>query len=97
MRTITLDIPDSLPVSDFEARMLFAAKLYERGYLSAGRCAALVGMEKWEFVFKLGEYGTPYLLPTWEDWQAEKTTLNADANHYRRHELPDSTDPDSAA
>lgn len=75
MRTITLEIPDSLPVSDFDARMLFAAKLYERGYLSAGRCAALAGLNKSDFIFKLGQYGTPYLLPTWDDWQQEKDTL----------------------
>lgn len=75
MRTITLEIPDSLPVSDFDARMLFAAKLYERGYLSAGRCATLAGLNKTDFLFQLGQYGTPYLLPTWDDWQQEKDTL----------------------
>lgn len=75
MRPSPLEAPDSLPVTKPDARMLFAAKLYERGYLSAGQCAALVGLDKWEFIFKLGEYGTPYLLPTWDDWQPEKAAL----------------------
>ena len=45
MRLSPLEAPDSLPVTEPDARMLFAAKLYECGYLSAGRCAALMGLD----------------------------------------------------
>lgn len=37
--------------------MMLAAKLYERGILSAGQAAEMVGLSKRAFVELLGKYG----------------------------------------
>ena len=57
MKTLTLNIPDSLELDDKEAVMLLATKLYEQGKLSLGEAAELVGMTKRAFIETLGKYG----------------------------------------
>jgi predicted HTH domain antitoxin len=56
MKTITLQIPDSLEINDKELVMLLASKLYEQGKLSLGQAASLVGMTKPAFAELLGKY-----------------------------------------
>jgi predicted HTH domain antitoxin len=56
MKTITLQIPDSLEINDKELVMLLASKLYEQGKLSLGQAASLVGMTKLAFAELLGKY-----------------------------------------
>jgi len=46
MKTISLNIPDSVEISDFEAKMLFASFLYDKGKLSMGQAAEIVGLSK---------------------------------------------------
>ena len=57
MRTITIDLPDSLDINDREARMVFASKLYEMGKLSMGQAAELAGYSKRTFMELLADYG----------------------------------------
>lgn len=57
MRTITIDIPNSLDLNDKEARMVFASKLYEMGKLSLGQAAELAGYSKRTFMELLANYG----------------------------------------
>ena len=57
MRTITIDLPDSLDLNDGEARMVFASKLYEMGKLSIGQAAELAGYSKRTFMELLADYG----------------------------------------
>jgi predicted HTH domain antitoxin len=57
MRTITIDLPDSLDLNDGEARMVFASKLYEMGKLSMGQAAELAGYSKRTFMELLADYG----------------------------------------
>jgi len=59
MRTITIDIPYSLELNDKEAKMIFAAKLYEMGKLSLGQAAELAGYSKITFMELLVDYGVP--------------------------------------
>jgi len=62
---IIIKYPDLLPDalqqtrSEFEreAKMAMAAKLFELGKLSSGMAAALVGMERVEFLLSLHRYG----------------------------------------
>lgn len=56
MKTITLQIPDNVPLDEQEARMLLAAKLYEKGTLSLGQAAELAGYSKRTFMELLGKY-----------------------------------------
>lgn len=56
MKTLTIDIPDSLDIKDKEAAMLLATKLYEQGKLSLGQAAELAGLSKRTFAEILGKY-----------------------------------------
>ena len=59
MKTLTLNIPDTLDLDDREAAMLLAAKLYEQGKLSLGQAAELAGYSKRTFMELLGRYNVP--------------------------------------
>ncbi len=56
MKTLTLNIPDTLDVDNKEVAMLVATKLYEQGKLSLGQAAELVGLTKRAFMELLGNY-----------------------------------------
>jgi predicted HTH domain antitoxin len=56
MKTITLNIPDSLDLDNREVSMLVATKLYEQGKLTLGQAAELVGLSKRTFAELLGTY-----------------------------------------
>ncbi len=56
MRTVTLDIPDSLDLDSKEIAMLLAARLYEQSKLSLGQAAELAGLSKRTFAELLGHY-----------------------------------------
>lgn len=57
MRTLNLSIPDSVNLEDREITMLIATGLYEKGKLSLGQAAELVGLSKRTFAEMLGQYG----------------------------------------
>ena len=56
MKTISLNIPDSLDIDDQEVTILVAIRLYEQGKLSLGQAAQLVGITKRAFIELLGSY-----------------------------------------
>jgi len=56
MRTITLNIPDSLDLESKEPAMVLAARLYEQGKLSLGQAADMAGLTKRTFAELLGSY-----------------------------------------
>ena len=56
MRTITLNMPDSLGMESREVAMLVASRLYEQGRLSLGQAAEVVGLSKRIFAELLGTY-----------------------------------------
>jgi predicted HTH domain antitoxin len=49
-------IPDDFSIDDKEARLILAAKLYERGKLSLGQPATLSGYSKETFMELLADY-----------------------------------------
>lgn len=57
MRTIHLNIPDSVDLKDYDFSMIIATKLYEDAKLSAGQAAKMVGLSKRAFIELLGKYG----------------------------------------
>jgi predicted HTH domain antitoxin len=57
MKTLTLNIPDSLDVDNRDLAMLVATRLYEQGKLSLGQAAELAGLTKRTFAELLGSYG----------------------------------------
>ena len=56
MKTIQLNIPDTVDLSDREAKMLLASRLFEKGKLSLGQAAELAGLSKRAFMEILGDY-----------------------------------------
>lgn len=54
--TIELTLPKSVDVSDFEIKMIVAAKLYELGRISSGQAAEVAGLSKRAFLELLGKY-----------------------------------------
>ena len=71
MRTIQLNIPDSIDLKDYDFSMIVAAKLYEDAKLSAGQAAEIVGLSKRAFIEMLGKYGVSVLSTSLEDLHSD--------------------------
>lgn len=65
MKTVKLQIPDN--IDEKEMTLLLATQLYDKGKLSIGQAANLVGMDKEEFMDKLGKHGVSMFGETIED------------------------------
>jgi predicted HTH domain antitoxin len=57
MKTLTINIPDTVDFDNKEALMAIASRLYEKGKLTLGQAADLVGLSKSAFMEILGAYG----------------------------------------
>jgi len=57
MRTLKINIPDTIDVDDKEVLMVLATKFYEKGKLSLGQAADMVGLSKRAFMEVMGSYG----------------------------------------
>jgi predicted HTH domain antitoxin len=75
MRTIHIQIPDSIEMDDNDLLMLVACSLYEKGRLSLGQAADLTGLSKTSFSELLGKYGVSIFNHPAED--LEKDVENA--------------------
>ena len=56
MKTIQLNIPDMVDLDEREAKMLLASRLYEKGKVTLGQAADLVGLTKRAFMELLSDY-----------------------------------------
>ncbi len=56
MKTLTLNIPDTVDLDNKDLAMLVAAKFYEQGKLSLGQAAEVAGLTKRTFAELLGSY-----------------------------------------
>ena len=65
MKTLTINLPDT--VDEKDVRMLLAAQLFDKGILSSGQAADLVGITKKEFIEHVGKYGVSIFGETVED------------------------------
>jgi len=71
MRTLSLNIPDSVDKNDAELTMRIAAKLYEDGTLSSGQAAELAGLTKRTFIEILGKYGVSVFSTSLDDLESD--------------------------
>jgi len=71
MRTIQLNIPDTLAISDVDIAMIIASKLYEDGHLSSGQAAELAGLSKRAFIELLGKYGVSIFSQSLDDLKSD--------------------------
>jgi predicted HTH domain antitoxin len=56
MKTLTVNLPDSVDLDKSDLSMLIATKLYEQGKLSLGQAAELAGLTKRAFAELLAKY-----------------------------------------
>ncbi len=56
MKTLTINLPDTLEMDDRELLMIVATRLYEQGKLSLGQAAEVAGLTKRTFAELLGSY-----------------------------------------
>ncbi len=56
MKTLTINIPDTLDIDNKDLMMLLASRLYEQGRLSLGQAAELANLSKRSFAELLGKY-----------------------------------------
>ena len=57
MRTLQINLPDNVDISDQEASIALATQLYDMGKLSLGQAAELAGYTKATFIELLAKYG----------------------------------------
>ena len=57
MKTITIDLPDSIELDEQEAKIYLVSRLFEVGILSLAQAAEMVKMNKKEFMEVVGNYG----------------------------------------
>jgi predicted HTH domain antitoxin len=55
MKTLTINLPDT--VDEKDVKMQLAVQLFDKGILSSGQAADLVGISKKEFLENVGKYG----------------------------------------
>ena len=79
MKTVTLEIPDSVNIDGKEAKTLLAAKFYENGSLSLGQAAELAGYSKRTFMELLANYNVSIF--NYSEAELEKDILNAQGYH----------------
>jgi predicted HTH domain antitoxin len=56
MKTLTINIPDSVDLNVGEARLMLAIKMFEKGKLTLGQAAEIAGFSKRAFMEIIGDY-----------------------------------------
>ena len=54
---IHIDLPQDLLATEFDLKMLFASKLFERCMITSGQGGKMVGISRRSFIEVLGQYG----------------------------------------
>ena len=69
--TLNLTMPKQSVLSEFDLKMLLAAKLYEERKLALVYCAELAGLSKRAFIELLGKYGVSLFSQTAGELQSD--------------------------
>lgn len=65
MKTLTLQLPDT--VDEKDVKMQLSAHLYDKGIMSSGQAANLIGISKRDFIETVGQYGVSIFGERFED------------------------------
>lgn len=57
MKAITIQLPDTVEIPEYELKLFLASKLYEAGKLSLGQAAKITGVTKRTFMELLSKFG----------------------------------------
>jgi predicted HTH domain antitoxin len=79
MKSLVLDLPDSVDMDEREVKIFLAAKLFEKGTLSMGQAAELAGYSKRTFMELLANYDVSIF--NLDEAELEKDILNAKNYH----------------
>ena len=71
MKALTINLPDSLDSEEFEIKMLLAGQLYERGKVTTGQAAEIVGISKRTFIEIMGRFGFSIFSDSVEDLRTD--------------------------
>lgn len=69
MSTFSIQIPTTADLSEFDARVIIAGGLYQRGKLSLGQAAEVAGLSKRTFIEIMGKYGFSVFSESMEDFR----------------------------
>ena len=79
MKTLTLNIPETVDLTEKEIKTMLAANLYEIGKLSLGQAAELAGYSKGTFMELLGNFNVS--LFNQDPEELENDVRNAESYH----------------
>lgn len=79
---LSINIPNSIALSPFELSMNLAAKLFDRGLITSGQGAEMVGLSKRAFIELLGKYEVSVFQYDIEEVLADVARIEA-FNHKR--------------
>ena len=80
MKTLQLNIPETMDFDDNEALMAIASRLFEKGKLSLGQAADLAGLSKRTFMEILSNYGVSI-------FNYSTTDLDQDIENAKSHNI----------
>ena len=69
--TLTINLPPTVHIEEKEARMLLACQLYEKGLITTGEGAEIVGITRRDFIESMGKYGASIFQLTNEELDAD--------------------------
>ncbi|MCF0054183.1 UPF0175 family protein [Dyadobacter sp. CY356] len=71
MKTLTINLPEAVESEEFELKMLLAGQLYERGKVTLGQAADIVGISKVTFIEIMGRFGFSLFGDSIDDLKAD--------------------------
>ena len=71
MKTLTITLPESIESEEFELKMILAGQLYERGKVSLGQAAGIVGISKTSFIEIMRRFGFSIFGESMEDLKSD--------------------------
>jgi predicted HTH domain antitoxin len=73
MKTLTITLPESIESGELELKMILAGQLYERGKVTLGQAADIVGVSKRTFIEIMGRFGFSIFGESVEDLKGDIT------------------------
>ena len=80
MKSLTINIPDSLNLTPKEVQTALAAQLYEIGKLTLGQASEFAGYSKREFMEVLSDYGVSV-------FNFDEDELDKDIENAKKHNI----------
>lgn len=69
--TFSVELPESSYITEFDAKVILAGELYERGRLTLGQAAEVAGLSKRAFIEIMGKYGFSIFSDSIEDFERD--------------------------